>query len=469
MRKPNSKAEFFALTGFLLVLTLLLTNGFTGRIFAQSEQEEIYEKIAPIGEVLSAILDNYVYEPDLDKAVENALKGIMASLDRNSSYIPAEQLRELTEDTEGQFEGIGVYLSMSEEGYVYVAQPIPGAPAIEAGMKSGDIIIEVDGVSMDGLDVSAAARRIKGPRGVPVLIKVLRGDPEGEFEHIEFEVKRGKIPLESILEAQMLEGGIGYVRVSDFKKHTADDLKDRVKDMKKEGLQSLIVDLRWNPGGLLNASRDVCELFLPKNTLVTYTKGREGGTGRYTDDMKLYTQRSPIVPETMPIIVLVNGHSASSAEIVTGAMQYYERGLIVGSKTFGKGSVQTIIPLARPEDSALRLTTQLYYTPSDVTIDQVGIEPDVEVEMEEEVEKQLRLQMFRSFENDAERRYNQDHGRITGNTDPDAVQDVVLERAVEILQEDTVFANLIEKYHRDVADTQKQAREVPAPMGHTLK
>lgn len=458
MGRFDTRYEFLKLMGFLLVLVLVLTNGFSGRIFAQTEEEEIYEKVAPIGEVLSAILDNYVYDPDLDEAVENALIGIMGSLDRNSSYIPPEMLRDLTEDTEGEFEGIGVYLNMTDDGYIYVAQPIPGAPAMETGIRSGDIIVQVDGVDIVGMDVPAAARRIKGPRGEPVLITVLRGDPEGEHEILEFEVSRGRIPLESVLEAQMLEGDVGYISISDFKRNTADDVKKRVKEMKKQGLNGLIIDLRWNPGGLLNASQELCELFLPKNTLVTYTQGREDGTGRYTNNVKLYTQRNPIVDESLPIAILVNQNSASSAEIVTGAMQFHERALIIGEKTFGKGSVQTIIPLSRPENSALRLTTQLYYTPADVTIDQVGIEPDIEVKMDIESQSALRLQMFRSFEEDPDRRYSQDHGSVTGNDDPDAVQDPVLLRAVEVLQEDSNIANLIEKYHRSTKDTQRQAK-----------
>jgi carboxyl-terminal processing protease len=175
--------------------------------------------------------------------------------------------------------------------------------------------------------------------------------------------------------------------------------------------------------------------------------------------MNLYTQSAPVLPETVPMIVLVNQNSASSAEIVTGALQFHRRALIVGEKTFGKGSVQTIIPLSRPRDSALRLTTQLYYTPADVTIDQVGIEPDVKVAMDLETQMALREQMFRSFENDPARRYSQDHGTITGNLDAEATQDTVLQRAVEILGEDTVFANLIQKYHRDVRDTQRQAKK----------
>lgn len=474
MRGSNSKAEFLALVTFLIGAALVLTNGFSSRIFAQDEQRAVFDQIEPIGEVLSEILQNYVYAPDLDEAVEGALIGIMNSLDPNSSYIPPEGFREMREDTEGEFEGIGIKIQLIG-GNVLVAQPMPGAPAAKAGLRAGDYITEVDGVPM--LDIYSRdmtrmealgkiSSRIKGPRGTRVQLTISRAienldaDEESEErETLDFEVVRGKIPLQSIVEARVLDGGIGYIRVSDFKKNTAADIRKRLRKFEDEGMKSLILDLRWNPGGLLNASREVCELFLPKNTLVVSTRGREQSPGNYLEEMELYTEKRPVVPETMPIILLVNEFSASSSEIVTGALQYHQRALIVGAKTFGKGSVQTIIPLGRPRGSALRLTTALYYTPANVTINHVGILPDVESPMVREDQIRLQGQMFESIPVDGTSGDRQDHGRITGNTAEDAVQDTVLERAVEIIQEDAVFANLIEKYHRDVRETQVAASE----------
>jgi len=263
--------------------------------------------------------------------------------------------------------------------------------------------------------------------------------------------------LQSVLEARVLDGGIGYIRISDFKKNTAGDLRKRLKGFEDEGMNALILDLRWNPGGLLNASREMCELFLEKNTLVVSTRGRAKASGRFREEMELMTEKHPVVPETMPLIVLVNATSASSSEIVTGALQFHQRALIVGEKTFGKGSVQTIIPLNRPVGSALRLTTALYYTPAGVTIDSVGILPDVEVVMDAEQQRALGLQMYASHRSDISMRDRQDHGRVTGNMSEDAVQDTVLARAVEILREDSVFDNLLKKYHRDVRETQVAA------------
>lgn len=469
MRRNSSKAEFLALVTFLIGATLVLTNGFSSRIFAQDEERAIFDKIEPIGEVLSEILENYVYTPDLDKAVEGALIGIMNSLDRNSSFIPAEGYQSMREDTEGEFNGIGVFIGFDEEGHVVVTQPVPDAPAAKAGLQAGDYIEGVDGVPIVDIisksmtrdqALGAVSSRIKGPRGTNVQITVSRAiDKEsdsGEREEFAFNVKRGKIPLQSVLEARVLEGGIGYIRISDFKKNTASDVRKRLKDF-GEGMNSLILDLRWNPGGLLNASREICELFLAKNTLVVSTRGREKTSGGFSEEMELYTEKLPLLPETMPLIVLVNERSASSSEIVTGALQYHQRALIVGEKTFGKGSVQTIIPLSRPRGSALRLTTALYYTPSGVTIDSVGILPDVEAAMDEDEQFKLRQQMYNTYREDITLRDRQNHGRITGDMEEDAVQDTVLERAVEILREDAVFENLLKKYHRDVRETQVAA------------
>ena len=474
MKSMNSKTEFLALVGFLCAVAMILTNGMSGRIMAQSDQEQVYNKIEPIGEVLAEVLDNYVYEPDVDRAVEGALMGIMSSLDRNSSFIPAASFTSLRQDTEGSFDGIGVQIRYHEEtDNVLVYYPIPGAPAQEAGLKAGDFIVAVDGVEVYD-DVESAASpgealqlvtdRIKGPRGTSVDITVSREvGPGDERARFEYTVRRGKIPLNSLVEARILDGGIGYVRISDFKKNTASDLDEKIEEFADQNMSALILDLRWNPGGLLNSARDVSEVFLPKGALVTFTRGREQEDGGFRDSMELYTQKHPIIPDSMPIIILVSRGSASSSEIVTGALQYHERALVVGEKTFGKGSVQTVIPLANPRGSALRLTTALYYTPAEVTIDQVGILPDIEVEMDIEAQNNLRVQMIRSMNPGPEFINKQNHGSITGNTegidDEEMVEDIVLARAVEIIEEHASFSDMIKNYHRDVEETQRMASD----------
>ena len=473
MSYKSSKAEFISLAAFIVCAILILTNGFTSRIWAQNEEVEVYEKIEPIGEVLAEILDNYVYEPDLDRAVEGALMGIMSSLDRNSSYISVEDYQSMREETQGEFDGIGIRIRYDESGNILVFQPVPGAPAAKAGIKSGDYIVEVDGVDTQEDILNATtpnealtivSERIKGPKGTSVNIGVSREKAGSEErEVIKFDVKRGKIPLNSLLEVRLLENGIGYVRVSDFKNNTASDLRRELKQFEKEDLTAVVLDLRWNPGGLLSASKEVCELFLPKNSLVTYTRGREQSDGQYLDDMKLFTQKNPVIPEDMPVIVLVSRGSASSSEIVTGALQFHKRALVIGEKTFGKGSVQTVIPLSRPEGSALRLTTALYYTPADVTIDQVGILPDVSVEMDIDAQRALINQMNASMNTSEDFINSQNHGPSTGNTlgegDDELVNDLVLDKAIEIIRESPTFDALMKKYHQDVAKTQKMASD----------
>lgn len=470
MQIKRGKTEFVALMSFLIGVTLVVSNGFSARIFAQEEERAVFEQIAPIGNVLAEIIKNYVHEPDVEKAVEGALMGIMNSLDRNSSYIPARGFKRMQEETEGEFDGIGVHIKYddSEEQRILVWQPIPDAPAARAGLRSGDIIDEIDGVSTLGMDLGEAARRIKGPRGREVHLAILRSvGEEDEPERLEFDVIRGKIPLKSIVEARILDGGVGYIRLSDFKKNTAADVKKQLEAFKTEAsLKAFVLDLRWNPGGLLSASREVSDLFLPKNTLVTSTKGRNKDEGGRGEEVKLLTEKAAVLPETMPLIVLVGRLTASSSEIVTGALQYHRRALIIGEKTFGKGSVQTIIPLGSPKGSALRLTTALYYTPGDVTIDRAGIIPDVAVEMDKEMQDDLRIQMIVSFEDDSALSNQQNHGRVTGDlVTEETVNDLVLERAMEILREDPVFENLLAKYHKDPRETQVAAAEEAEDAG----
>lgn len=462
----KSRAQFFSLLVFLLGVLLVITDGFSARIFAQKDEQAIFEKIEPIGDVIAEILKSYVYKPDLDKTVEGALYGIMRSLDRNSAYIRPEDFKAIQEDTQGEFDGIGIHILANDDGDVVVLEPIPNAPAFRAGIRAGDIIWEIDGVNVreEEMNTQEVARRIKGPRGQVVHLAIMRPNKDDEeYTRHEFDIKRGKIPLASIQEARVLDGGIAYIRIKDFNKKTAADMKAQIAKFAEEGMGSFILDLRGNPGGLLSASREVSELFLPKSLLVTSTRGRDNGSGRRSENMKLYTEQKPVLPPTMALIVLVNRATASSSEIVTGALQYHRRALIVGEKTYGKGSVQTIIPLRRPEGSALRLTTALYYTPADVTIDRVGIIPDVEVEMDAASQLALNTQMFESrvdqtLNFDATFKNKQNHGSVTGNpVDEDTVEDLMLAKAVEILREDSVFENLLTKYHKDPKETQVAA------------
>lgn len=495
MNQRNTKVEFFALLGFLVVAALLLTNGFIARISAQGKDVDVYQAVEPVGIVLDKIQTDYVRDVSTDRLAEGALAGMMGSLDRHSSFVTAEEMKALQEDTRGEFEGIGVSIRMDEEKNIIVFKPIPDSPAAKAGLKPFDIIKKIDDVSTEGMNLDDAAKRIRGQKGTSVKLTVERKNEAGVEETLDFTVKRAKVPLESITETRLLEGGIGYIRISDFKDTTARDMYKQIKDFLDQGMKAFILDLRWNPGGLLSASQQVCELFLPKGSLVTYTKGRNDAEGNPNkDNMKLFTEEKPVLPPNMPMAVLVNDQTASSAEIVTGALQFHQRAIVVGGKTYGKGSVQTIFPLERPKMTALRLTTALYYTPADVTIDHQGILPDVEVTLTKDQEKALAKQMYRSYENDPGKLNEQNHGSVTGNTviketgppseaeltladelgaayddetkklfnefmkrlkaTSGAVDDMPLLRAAEILKEEPMWDTLLKKYHKDIHETQ---------------
>ena len=475
MPKRNSKAEFFSLLAFLIMGALLLSNGFVARLQAADEQVDVYRELEPIGVVLDTVLREYVREVDMQKVVEGALVGVMGSLDRNSSFISAADLAAMREDTKGEFEGIGVSIKPDADGNIIVFHPLPNSPAAEAGIKAFDRILAIDGKDTKGMTTAEAADLIKGRKGTFVTLSIGRkpkdAPEDAALETLELKVRRDKVPLESVKEAQMLKGNIGYLRVSDFKDNTAADLAKRMQEFMDAGMKGLVLDLRWNPGGLLTASKDTCELFLPKGALVTYTRGRLNADGKPSkDDLRLVTGKRPVLPEGMPVIILVNDQTASSAEIVTGALQFHQRAVVVGEKTFGKGSVQTVIPLTKPENTALRLTTALYYTPADVTIDHQGILPDVPLDMTPEQEEALAKQMFESFENAPEKQYVQNHGSMTDYpVTADTVEDIQLQRAVDILQEDPVWDSILEKYHRDVRDTQMTAEDAQARNGAAEK
>ncbi len=486
MTNRNSKFEFLSLFIFLIAMIALLTNGFTPKISAQSNKTDIYQAIEPIGHTLQTILDEYVKEVDINKIVEGALVGMMSSLDRHSSYISSSDLKTLRDDTQGEFEGIGVSIKMDDNQNVIVFMPIPNSPAARAGLKPFDIIRKIDNIPVEQL-------------WKPGMSEQEKLSAAADSETFEVIVERAKVPLESIKESRILPSGYGYIRISDFKENTASDIKKAIREMLDKGMKGLILDLRWNPGGLLTASQQVCELFLPKDSLVTYTRSRGQLTQEDGKDLELRTKEKPILPLNMPIILLVNNQTASSSEIVTGALQYHQRAIVVGEKTFGKGSVQTIIPLPPKNETALRLTTALYYTPAGVTIDHQGILPDVEVNMTDEEERLLAIQMYKSYEKDPSKINEQNHGTVTGNemvqippekiqeqeqllheigkiagedavklmkeyfrrkkASEETMEDTQLKKAVEILQEEPVWENILKKYHRDVKETQQEAKD----------
>jgi carboxyl-terminal processing protease len=453
----TTRTEFWGLFFFLFIGTMVLTNFFAARIFAEDEAD-VYKQVEPLGDAIYEINSGYYQKPAITDVVEGGIRGMMNSLDEHSSYIAPRAFEQMTDDTQGKFEGIGVSIQRTKDlQNILVHQPLPQSPAAKEGVMAGDIIYKIDDVDCKGMSLDDAAQLIKGPRGTTVKITVVRlyEDESRERQILNFDIKRDVIPLLSVEEARMVKDGVGYVRVSDFKQTTADELEDHLQELLDEGMTSLVLDLRWNPGGLLNSAKDVSELFLPKNTLVTYTRGRETRPDHFKDNVRLYTERKPVIPEQFPIVILTSRYTASSSEIVTAALQYWKRAIIVGEKSFGKGSVQTIIPLQKPRGAALRLTTALYYTPADVTINKTGILPDVDVKVTKAHHEQLLMQLRLSSLDDAQEGLIQNHGSVTGDEiTEETVEDITLQRAVEILSESSVFQNLIASYHRDHRETQ---------------
>lgn len=364
MLNPKRKTAANIILIFLLVGSLLFLNGSGARV--EADTKDVYKNIEILTEVLRQIEKNYVEPQQAKDLIYGAIKGMVQSLDPHSSFMSKEEFNELMSETKGSFSGIGIEITIKDK-VLTVVSPIEGTPAYLAGMKAGDKIIKVEGESTLDMSLMDAVKKIRGPEGTDIHLTVLR---EGAEKPLEFTITRGVIPLKSV-RYFFLSPNIGYIRVSNFQGNTSEDLTKALDDMEKEGkMKGLVLDLRNNPGGLLSQAIEVSELFLDSGVIVS-TKGR---TGSHDIEARAHKNSHP---RNYPIIVLVNGGSASAAEIVAGALQDNKRALILGSRTFGKGSVQTILPLT--DGSGLRLTTARYYTPSGKSIQSSGITPDIEI------------------------------------------------------------------------------------------
>ncbi|MBN2061117.1 MAG: S41 family peptidase [Deltaproteobacteria bacterium] len=355
----------------MVLIAILLFKG--SREYVKADNADIYKNIEIFTEVIRQIEDNYVESQDAQKLIYGAIKGMVQSLDPHSSFMTKEEHQDLLIETKGSFSGIGIEITI-KDNILTVVSPIEGTPAFEAGMKAGDRIIKIEDKSTNDMTLLDAVNLIRGPKGTDVKLVISR---EGIDKPLVFTITRDVIPLKSVRH-YMLKPDIGYVRISTFQGHTADDLSSALDDIELKGkLKGLILDLRNNPGGLLREAIGVSDLFLNTGLIVS-TKGRNPDQDIIESAQKNDKERN------YPIIVLVNGGSASASEIVAGALQDNKRALILGSKTFGKGSVQTILPLS--DGSGLRLTTARYYTPNGRSIQASGITPDIELEFVPPVE-----------------------------------------------------------------------------------
>lgn len=351
---------------YALLVCALFFNAPAFAEMSQSEREATYKQLEIFSNVLSILQENYVEEIDTKSAVNGAIKGLLFSLDPHSSYLPPESFKELQDETKGSFSGIGIEVTIKND-FLTIVSPIADTPADKAGLKANDIILEINGEKTKNMSPYEAIEKLRGPSGSEVTISVYR---EGWDDLKKMTLKREDIPIQSV-RAEFLSPGVVYSRITKFQSHTANDFKAKLQELKKkEEINGLILDLRSNPGGLLHQAVSVADIFIEKGKIV-YTKGRRA------DQNTVFSAHPNGEKRQYPLVILVNEGSASAAEIVAGAIQAHKRGIIVGTQTFGKGSVQTIIPL--PDGAGLRMTTATYYTPDDRSIQALGITPDVEV------------------------------------------------------------------------------------------
>jgi carboxyl-terminal processing protease len=392
---------------------------------SQPQDESAYSAIRVFTQALQLIRQDYVDDKktsyrDLTYA---AMKGMLATLDPHSQFMEATDFKGMQEDTKSKFGGIGVIVS-SKDGNLIVVSPMEDTPGFKAGLLPGDQILKIDGTSTEKMDLSDAVQKLHGDIGQKVTLTILRPSTK---EIKDYTLERAEIKVASIKDARILpaeESGdfkIGYARITQFNEPTAADLDKKLTDLEAKGMQALVLDLRYNPGGLLNSARDVCGLFVPPHTVVVSTEGRMPSQKR-----EYATLDTPKEHPKYPIAILINGGSASGAEIVAGALKDLNRAILVGETTFGKGSVQSVIQL--PDGSALRLTTARYYTPSKQVIHEHGVSPNIQATLSPDQERMLLLQRREEALSEGERR------ELAG------FHDTQLERAEDALKGVMIYA-----------------------------
>ncbi len=366
----NKRLVIGTLAGALIgVTTSISLNVFAFKQSVDDHQALPLEHLQKFTDVYARIQQDYVETPDGKEMMNNAIRGMLSGLDPHSDYLDAESFKELQVGTSGEFGGLGIEVGM-EDGFVKVISPIDDTPAQRAGIEAGDLIIRLDDKPVKGMTLNDAVKVMRGKPGEPIKLLVVR---EGKDKPFTISVTRDIIKVQSV-KSRMLEDGYGYLRISSFQSRTTETLIEAIAKLKEENkgdLKGVVLDLRNNPGGVLNAAVGVSDAFLNDGKIV-YTEGR------VADAKMEYNARSGDEINNAPIVVLVNQGSASASEIVAGALQDHKRALILGQKTFGKGSVQTVLPL--DEKTALKLTTARYFTPNGRSIQAEGIHPDIEIQ-----------------------------------------------------------------------------------------
>ena len=407
---------------------------------ANAAGSDTYRQLAIFGDVFERVRAQYVDSPDDQKLIETAINGMLTSLDPHSSYMNAKEAAEMRTETRGQFGGLGIEVTMQDE-LVKVVSPFEGTPADKAGVLAGDLIAEINGEQVRGLTLGEAVDKMKGDIGSKVTLTIVR---DGATKPVRLTLTRAEIKVPSVRHS--VEGDVGYIKLLKFNEQTTVGLEDAIADIKEkigeDKVKGYILDLRRNPGGLLDEAVSVSDAFLENGEIVS-TRGRN------SDETRRYNARTGDDIDGKPLLVLVNGGSASASEIVAGALQDQRRATIVGTRSFGKGSVQTIIPLG--QNGALRLTTALYYTPSGSSIQGRGISPDIKVE--QPLPKEIRDQMGLDAEDELVRGESSLRGHITGKEEtdegsgsldyvpPEKKDDIQLNYAIDLLDGKKTDAN----------------------------
>jgi len=362
MYKKLKFLKIYLFLNFVLIFFLVFNYG-----FSKEKNEEIYKYLKLFSQVLRLIEENYVTEVNPKDLIYGAINGMLSSLDPYSSLMKPDEYKELEIETKGSFTGIGIEITIKDEILTVVA-PIEDTPAWKAGIKPGDKILKIDGKSTKGMSLLEAVKLLRGPKGTKVTITILRNEKDIK----EITLIRDVIPIKSV-KTKVLEPGYVYVRITNFQEKTAKELKEALEKLENsQQIKGIILDLRYNPGGLLSSAIEVSDEFLDNGVIVS-VKGKN-------KDAKMEFKAKPNPPQRKhpyPIVILINHGTASAAEIVTGALKDNKRALVLGQKSFGKGCVQTVIPLE--DNYAVKLTTAYYYTPSGVCIDKIGIVPDIEI------------------------------------------------------------------------------------------
>ena len=352
---------FISLLAFFSLTTLAISQ------IDQKVKDDLYSQIELFSYTLTTIQADYVEELSPKDLIYGSLKGMLATLDPHSQFLDPDEYKDLKTETEGKFGGLGIEISI-RDGLLTIITPIEGTPAWKAGIKAGDRIVKIEDELTKDITLSDAVKKLRGKPKTEVTITILRED---EFKILEFTIMREIIHIEDVKNTQILQDNIGYIRLTEFREDSAKAFREALDDLTAQGADSLILDLRNNPGGLLNVAIKITEEFLPAGEVIVSTKGRRLSQNTVTKS----TNRRHLVD--WPMVVLINEGSASGSEILAGAVKDNKRAIIVGAKSFGKGSVQSVIPL--PDGSGLRLTTSKYFTPSGTSIHGIGIEPDIAV------------------------------------------------------------------------------------------